>query len=108
MVKGLPFLPFKLSIAHAHANCGPLQVFYDAASVGLTFKEIEKRAKALPEPLVLGRSRLVVHIQTSDAAIDDLLNLIRELAHEKELGGFVKPKPSRRDAVENDYVKANL
>ena len=104
MVKGLSFLLFKSCIA----NCGPLQVFYDAASVGLTYEEIAKRGSALPEPLVLGGSRLVVHIQTSDAAIDDFLNLVRELAIEKKSGGFVKTKTPRGDKVENVYVRAKL
>ena len=101
MVKGLSFLLFKWRIANA-----PLQVFYDATSVGLTFEEIEKRGSALSEPLVLGGSRLVVHIQTSEAAVEDLLNLVRELANEKKLGGFVKPKP--RGGVENVYSRAKL
>ena len=105
MVKGLSFLLFKLCTG---ANSGFLQVFYDAASVGLTYKEIIKRGRALPEPLVLGESRLVVHIQTSEAAVEDFLNLIRELANEKKLGGFVKPKSSRGDKAENVHVRANL
>ena len=35
-------------------------------------------------------SRLVVHIQTSEQAIDDLLEVIRGLSEEKKLAGFVR------------------
>lgn len=57
----------------------------------MDFDEIADRASALPEPLVLGGSRLVVHIQTSEAAVDDFLLVIKELAEEKKQAGFVKP-----------------
>ncbi|KAJ7630715.1 pyridoxal phosphate-dependent transferase [Roridomyces roridus] len=67
-------------------------IFYDPASVGVTFDEIADRASQLAEPLVLGGSRLVVHIQTSESAVDDLLSVIRQLAEEKKAAGFVKPE----------------
>ena len=44
----------------------------------------------LPEPLSLAGSRLVVHIQTSEQAIDDFLAVIHNLAEEKRTGGFVR------------------
>ncbi|ESK98441.1 threonine aldolase [Moniliophthora roreri MCA 2997] len=65
-------------------------VFYDAASIGTTYDEIAERGQKLPEPLHLGGSRLVVHIQTSDEAVDDFLALISEIANEKKAAGFVK------------------
>jgi threonine aldolase len=43
----------------------------------------------LPQPLYLGGSRLVVHIQTSPEAIDDFINLISKIAEEKKKAGFV-------------------
>ena len=107
MVQGFRFHSFMLYVAHAHAYCGPLQVFFDASSVGLTYEEIVKRGKALPEPLLLNGSRLVVHIQTSDSAIEDFVNLVRELSTEKKLGGFVK-KPYRRAKGGDVYVRAKL
>jgi len=67
-------------------------IFYDAASIGTTYDEIADRAAALPEPLFLGGSRLVIHIQTSDAAVDDFINLISTIAGEKRKAGFVKPE----------------
>ncbi|KAJ7293353.1 pyridoxal phosphate-dependent transferase [Mycena rebaudengoi] len=68
-------------------------VFYDPSSVGVTFDEIADRASDLPEPLILGGSRLVVHIQTTESAVQDFLSIVRQLAEEKKAAGFVKPEP---------------
>jgi threonine aldolase len=73
-------------------------VFYDPAPVGLSVAEITDRAGALPDPLILGDSRLVVHIQTSEAAIDDFLAVIRELIEEKK-AKLVKPETPQRNSV---------
>jgi len=54
--------------------------------------EIAEKASSLPEPITLFGNRLVVHIQTSEAAVDDFLGVIRELAQEKKAAGFVKPE----------------
>ncbi|KAF7320235.1 Beta-elim-lyase domain-containing protein [Mycena kentingensis (nom. inval.)] len=82
-------------------------IFYDPASIGATYDEIAERAKALPEPLVLGGSRLVVHIQTSDAAVDDFLSVVRNLAEEKKAAGFVPPEASSAngDIYRDVYVR---
>ena len=37
---------------------------------------------------------MVVHIQTSETAIDDFLNLIRTIAEEKRQAGFVRKSPA--------------
>ncbi|KZT21712.1 hypothetical protein NEOLEDRAFT_1181549 [Neolentinus lepideus HHB14362 ss-1] len=63
-------------------------VFYDPSSVGVEFGEIVDRASKLPEPIILAGSRLVVHIQTSPAAVEDFLQLVQELAKEKRKAGF--------------------
>ncbi|TFK57439.1 hypothetical protein OE88DRAFT_1651156 [Heliocybe sulcata] len=63
-------------------------VFYDPSSVGVEFDEIVDRASKLPEPIILAGSRLVVHIQTSPAAVEDFLKLVSELAEEKRKAGF--------------------
>lgn len=39
----------------------------------------------------LAGSRLVLHIQTAEQAVDDLLGVFRDLAQEKKAAGFVKP-----------------
>ncbi|RDB29659.1 putative low-specificity L-threonine aldolase [Hypsizygus marmoreus] len=81
-------------------------VFYDAASVGLTYDEVAEKAGTLPEPLFLGGSRLVVHIQTSEAAVDDFLALIKELAEQKKAEGFVKPAAGQQSNGHRDvYVR---
>jgi threonine aldolase len=68
------------------------QVFYDPAPIGTSYEEIAERGARLPEPLKLGGSRAVVHIQTTEQAIDDFLLILRELADEKRAAGFVYSK----------------
>ena len=60
--------------------------------MGVTYAEIVERASQLPDPIAVGGSRLVVHIQTSPDAVDDLLTIIRELSEEKKASGFIPPK----------------
>ncbi|KAJ7706420.1 pyridoxal phosphate-dependent transferase [Mycena rosella] len=69
-------------------------IFYDPSTVGVSYGEIADRASDLPEPLVLGGSRLVIHIQTSESAVEDFLSIVRKLAEEKKAAGFVKPEAS--------------
>ena len=62
----------------------------------------------MPEPLFLGGSRLVVHIQTTESAIHDFLAVVRELAEEKKRAGFVNPEPSQLNGVYKDvYVRGS-
>ena len=84
-----------------------MQVFFDPSPVGVTYAEIIERARALPEPIKLGGSRLVVHIQTSPKAVEDLLSVIRQLAEEKKAAGFVKPEAPLTNgrSHKNMYVK---
>ncbi|KAH9996572.1 threonine aldolase [Russula vinacea] len=65
-------------------------VFYDPSSIGTNYAEVAERARKLPKPLSLLGSRLVVHIQTSQEAIDDFLGVVRNLAEEKKAAGFVR------------------
>ncbi|THV05974.1 hypothetical protein K435DRAFT_773487 [Dendrothele bispora CBS 962.96] len=80
-------------------------IFYDAPSIGTTYDEIAERALQLPEPLFLGGSRLVVHIQTSDAAVNDFLKLIATIAEEKKKAGFVKPQVQQNGKYHDVYVR---
>lgn len=80
-------------------------IFYDPSPVGVTYDEIAERASDLPEPLYLGGSRLVLHIQTSDAAVDDFLGVVRQLAEEKRRAGFVKPEGQVNGAFKDVYVR---
>lgn len=81
------------------------QIFYDPTPIGTTYDEIAERGSALPEPLVLGGSRLVVHIQTSDSAVDDFLAVVRTLAEEKKAAGFVKPEEGANGVIKDVYVR---
>lgn len=84
-------------------------MFYDPSPVGVTYDEIAERGLALPEPLYLGGSRLVIHIQTSDAAVDDFLEVVRKLAEEKRKAGFVKPESQPSEAAFKDvYVRREV
>ncbi|KAF7339843.1 Beta-elim-lyase domain-containing protein [Mycena venus] len=82
-------------------------IFYDPASIGVTYDEIADRASDLPEPLILGGSRLVLHIQTSESAVNDFLSVVRQLAEEKKAAGFVKPPPAANgnSTFKNVYVR---
>jgi len=64
-------------------------VFYDPSPLGLRYDEILDRAAQLPEPIVLGGSRLVLHIQTSSIAMENFLALIKKLAEEKRIAGIL-------------------
>lgn len=81
-------------------------VFYDPQTIGVTYDEIIDRCGKLPEPVILRGSRLVVHIQTSEAAVNDFLTVVRELAEEKAKEGFVKPTTEQSDSRYRDiYVR---
>ena len=65
------------------------------------------RAAQLPDPIKLGGSRLVVHIQTTEKAVDDLLEVVRSLAAEKIAAGFVKAETNGKvnGAYKDIYVR---
>ncbi|OBZ79664.1 putative low-specificity L-threonine aldolase [Grifola frondosa] len=78
-----------VEITSAAETC---MVFFDPSPIGVTYAELVDRASKLPEPIKLGGSRLVIHIQTSPAAVEDFLTLVRQLADEKKQAGFVPPE----------------
>lgn len=80
-------------------------VFYDPSPVGVTYAEIAERATQLANPLKVGGSRLVVHIQTSPAAVEDFLTIVRDLAEEKRKAGFVPPE---RKAQPNGHISKDI
>lgn len=89
-----------------------MQVFFDPAPIGVSYEEIVLRASSLADPITIGGSRLVVHIQNTNETIDDFLALMRELAEEKIKAGFVRPEPEANGktngAVKNIYVKTTV
>jgi threonine aldolase len=58
-------------------------VFYDPAPLGLTYSEINEAARQLKEPMSLGDSRLVLHIQTSEEVVEDFIKLLERLKKAK-------------------------
>ena len=76
-----------------------MQIFYDPSPLGLNYAEIEERASRLPDPITLSGRRLVVHIQTTEKAVDDLLMMIRQMAEEKREsdGNEIRTKPEGGD-----------
>ncbi|KAF9480456.1 hypothetical protein BDN70DRAFT_979312 [Pholiota conissans] len=101
----------KLEAGLEEIGCGILSraetcmIFYDPTPIGVTFDEIGDRGAALSEPLFLGGSRLVVHIQTSESAIEDFLGVVRQLAEEKRAAGFVRPEGQTGIAFRDVYVR---
>ncbi|KAI0085621.1 pyridoxal phosphate-dependent transferase [Irpex rosettiformis] len=81
-------------------------VFFDATPLGISYLELVTRAAELPSPIRLGGSRLVVHIQTSPKAAEDLVDLIRVLAEEKAKAGFVPSPEAYTTKRQNIYVRA--
>ncbi len=49
----------------------------------------------------------MLHIQTAEQAVDDLLGVLRDLAQEKKAAGFVKPaaKAENRTSYKDQYVR---
>lgn len=83
-----------------------MQIFYDPTPLGLSHDEIVERASKLPQPLILYGPRLVFHIQTSEAAVDDFLQVVRELSDEKAKAGFVwQPQANVNGNAGNIYVR---
>ena len=87
-------------------------MFYDPTPIGLSYVEIVTRAAELPNPIKLGGSRLVVHIQTSPDMIEDFLELLHDLAEEKRKTGHIAPTKAEVESngettpFSNIYVRA--
>lgn len=73
-------------------------VFFDPTPLGIGYDEISERAANLPEPITITSSRLVVHIQTGDQAVDDFLALVKAIAEEKNTSESILHLPQ---GVEN-------
>ena len=82
----LRFPPFEIPF-----STSMIQVFFDPTPLGIEYGELSERASMLPEPIIITSSRLAVHIQTEDQAVEDLLTLIKAIAEEKKAAGFVGP-----------------
>lgn len=86
-----------------------IQVFYDPSTIGVEYWEIVDRAAALPKPITVTGSRLVVHIQTSPEAVEDLLVVIKTLKQEIQLEASIVPSKERlvdSNGVGNVYARS--
>jgi threonine aldolase len=64
-------------------------VWFDAGAVGLRETDIAQRARMLEDGIEMFEDgRLVLHLQTSDHAIADLVTLIRTMLKESEEGNI--------------------
>ncbi|KZW02025.1 threonine aldolase [Exidia glandulosa HHB12029] len=82
-------------------------VFFSCEGLGFDASEVVKRAEALPDPITLFGERLVVHIQTSEEAVDDLLALFKALIEEKRAAGLANGVATNGSATSaSPYVKA--
>jgi len=81
-------------------------IFFDPSPLGIDYPELVQRAEALPNPILIGGSRLVVHIQTTQAAVDDLLGLLRTMAEEKKAVGFVYSPQANGTTNGNIYIRS--
>lgn len=81
-----------------------IQVFFNPTPLGIEYDEISERAEKLPEPITVRGSRLIVHIQTEDQAVDDLLALVKTIAEEKKAAGFVPPPRAEGDSTATGSV----
>ena len=68
------------------------QIFFDTEPIGVSLASLIARAATLPDPIHFFGSRLVVHIQTSPSAVDDLIALVKAMAAERRAEGFVPPE----------------
>ncbi|KAH7911226.1 pyridoxal phosphate-dependent transferase [Hygrophoropsis aurantiaca] len=84
-------------------------VFFDPSTIGVDYWEIVERAAAHPKPITIAGSRLVVHMQTSSEAVEDLLMIIKILKEEKIQAGWTPASGAveKIDGLKNVYVRAS-
>lgn len=80
---------FVCSLFHPHANLH-VQVFFQPKPIGLPLDAVMARLAALPDPIIIGRERCVVHHQICPQAIEDFIGCIAEMKKEKEENGECK------------------
>ena len=59
-------------------------MFYDPLPIGISLKDIEEGASRLPDPIAVSGPRLVIHIQTSEKAVHDFLQLVHDLSQARK------------------------
>ncbi|OCF55539.1 threonine aldolase [Kwoniella mangroviensis CBS 10435] len=65
-------------------------VFFQPQAIGLPLDAVMARLAALPNPIIVGRERCVVHHQITPQAVEDFIACVREMREEKKANGQVE------------------
>jgi hypothetical protein len=76
------------------------QIFIDPSTIGVSLSTLIARSAALPSPLGVNGSRLVVHLQIRQEAIDELIDLVAVLKEEALAKGWTPPPPTFKGMAE--------
>ncbi|OXG86691.1 threonine aldolase [Cryptococcus neoformans var. grubii Br795] len=72
-------------------------VFFQPKPIGLPLDAVMARLAALPDPIIIGGQRCVVHHQISPQAIEDFIGCVAEMKREKEENGEYKVTALRQE-----------
>ncbi|WVF70878.1 hypothetical protein IAT40_005672 [Kwoniella sp. CBS 6097] len=62
-------------------------VFFQPKKIGLSLDAVMARLAALPDPIIVGRERCVLHHQTSPQAVEDFIACVRDMKEELQANG---------------------
>ena len=66
------------------------------------------RLKSLPKPIILMRERIVIHHQISPQAVEDLIDTVREMKEEKQVGQHPEREGEKLKEAERMIPEARL
>nr|XP_031861296.1 uncharacterized protein CI109_003268 [Kwoniella shandongensis]KAA5528368.1 hypothetical protein CI109_003268 [Kwoniella shandongensis] len=78
-------------------------VFFNSKNMGLPLDAVMARLAALPDPIIVGRERCVLHHQISPEAVEDFIATVAEMKKEKEESGQLKKDVLDQDAKDKLY-----
>lgn len=84
--------------------------FLDPSSIGFSPEELSSRAKFLPNPILIGISRIMLHYQIDPQAILDLIELVKKMKieganDERRLEMIKKWKKEKEDRWNEDMER---
>ncbi|OCF32788.1 threonine aldolase [Kwoniella heveanensis CBS 569] len=62
-------------------------VFFQPQKIGLSLDAVMARLAALPDPIIVGRERCVLHHQTSPQAVEDFIACVRDMKEALQANG---------------------
>nr|XP_019049144.1 threonine aldolase [Kwoniella bestiolae CBS 10118]OCF28074.1 threonine aldolase [Kwoniella bestiolae CBS 10118] len=80
-------------------------VFFQPQAIGLPLDATMARLAALPNPIIVGRERCVVHHQITPEAIEDFIACVREMKEEKQASGEI-PKEGEIGQGEREKLES--